>query len=83
MRRQAECTTFGHVIKIAQMINTNGKRNPNPNPNLNPYPTLNQKPNHYDITLTLTLCCLRYHCRRNCRRSKCWITAKHCLACSL
>ena len=26
-------------------------------------------------TLTLTLCCRRYHCRSNCRRSKCRITA--------
>ena len=62
------CTTF------APVINANSKCIPNPNPkhNLNPHPTPNQKPNH--ITLTLTLCCPRYHHRSTCRRSKCWIT---------
>ena len=66
---------------VAPMINANVIRYPNPNPNpnhnLNPYPTRNQKPDHYR-TLTVTLCCWRSRCRRNCRRSKCRITKLIC-----
>ena len=70
----AECMTFAPVT-VAPMLNSNVKHNPNPNPTpyLNPYPTLSWTQNPI-ITLTLSLCCWRYPCRSNCRRSKYRIT---------
>ena len=65
-RRFQECM-FAPAT-IAPRINANIKRNPNPNPNPNLTPPQTQNP---IITLTLTLCCRRYHHRSNCRRSKC------------
>ena len=77
-----ECLTFAPAT-IAPMVNANVKHNPNANPVtltliLILILTLPWTKNPI-ITLTLNLCCWRYHHRSNCRRSKCRITLLKCV----
>ena len=69
-----ECTTFAPAT-IAPVVNPNLNITPSLTLTLTLILTLPQTRNPI-ITPTLTLCCLRYHRRSNCRQSKYWI-AKH------